>query len=265
MSSSDTKLNDCVDLCKLGNISDEELFKQPPPAEDCPICFVRLPSLRKSTIYQTCCGKVICSGCFYAPVYDNQGNEVIEKVCPFCRVSRPTSDEEGNKRQKKRIEAGDAEAIFMIGCDYRNGTNGYPQDYTKALELYHRAAELGHIEAYHNIGYANDLGTGVEIDKKKATHYYELAAIRGDEVSRYNLALDEKTAGNIQRALKHLMIAVRGGDGPSLKEIQILYSDGRVTKDDYTKALRLYQAYLGEIKSRQRDEAAAINEEYRYY
>ena len=28
------------------NEHDKELFKQPPPAEDCPICFLRLPSLR---------------------------------------------------------------------------------------------------------------------------------------------------------------------------------------------------------------------------
>ena len=27
------------------NISDEELFKQPPPLDDCPICLLRMPSL----------------------------------------------------------------------------------------------------------------------------------------------------------------------------------------------------------------------------
>ena len=34
---------------------------------------------------------------------------------------------------------------------------------------------------------------------------------------------------------------------------------------DYTAALQLYQVYLGEIKSPQRDKAAAAREEYRYY
>ena len=62
------------------------------------------------------------------------------------------------------------------------------------------------------------------------------------------------------------MIAVKDGDNDSLKCIKQLYSNGHATKEDYTTALQLYQEYLGEIKSRQRDEAAAFNsEKYRYY
>ena len=41
--------------------------------------------------------------------------------------------------------------------------------------------------------------------------------------------------------------------------------DGHATKDDYAKALRAYQAYLAEIKSAQRDAAAAARANYRYY
>ena len=125
----------------------------------------------------SCCGKVICSGCVYAPVYDDQGNIVAEKKCPFCRVVAPKSYEELNERRRKRIEAGDPIAIYTKGNYYREGKNGYPQDYTKALELYHRAAKLGYADAYINIGYAYDNGRGIEVDKKKAKHYYELAAI----------------------------------------------------------------------------------------
>ena len=47
--------------------------------------------------------------------------------------------------------------------------------------------------------------------------------------------------------------------------IKQMYTDGYSTKEDYTKALQLYQAYLGEIKSKQRDEAAAYSDRYRYY
>jgi len=71
-------------------LHDEKLFNEPPSQhDDCPICFLRMPSLYMGFRYQTCCGKVICGGCFYAPVYDNQGNEVTEKVCPFCRTPVP--------------------------------------------------------------------------------------------------------------------------------------------------------------------------------
>ena len=40
---------------------------------------------------------------------------------------------------------------------------------------------------------------------------------------------------------------------------------GYATKDDYTAALRAYQAYLAEVKSSQRDKAAAADANYRYY
>jgi len=153
-------------------ISDEELFKQPLPAEDCPICFLLLPSLNGGCKYQTCCGKLICSGCFFAPVYDHQGNLVTEKTCPFCRTPFATSDEEIMKRVKKRVEIdGDAIATHNHAIYYAIGMYGFKQDYTKALELWYRAGELGYAESYNNIGYAYKYGEGVEIDKEKAKHY----------------------------------------------------------------------------------------------
>ena len=44
-----------------------------------------------------------------------------------------------------------------------------------------------------------------------------------------------------------------------------MYKHGHTTKEDYTKALQAYQAYLGEINSSQRDKAAAADERHRYY
>ena len=163
------------------------------------------------------------------------------------------------------MEANDAIAIYSLACDYRDGTCGYPQDPTKALELWHRAAELGYSEAYVCIGYLYHYSIGVEVDKKKAKHYYELAAMGGNVPARHNLGAYEENEGNTDRAVRHYMIAVGGGYKESLQTIQQLYSNGHVSKDDYTTALKLYQEYLGEIKSPQRDEAAAYSDRYRYY
>ena len=256
---------DCEEYIRIATEKHEKLFKQPSPLEDCPICFLQLPYLDPTgKKYMSCCGKNICSGCYHAPVYDNQGNIVAEKKCPFCRTPAPT-DEESVERLKKRFEAGDAKAIFNLGCDYRDGTDGHRQDHTKALELFHRAAELGDAKSYGSIGYAYLHGRGVEVDKKKAMYYYELSAIGGNTVARYNLGNDELRAGNMNRAVKHYMIAAGSGLTESLEHIQNLYSNGLATKDDYTKALQLYQTYLGDIKSKQRDEAAAFSNTYRYY
>ena len=239
------------------DISDGELFNQPLPKEDCPICLLRLPTLAKGSTYSECCGEMICSGCDYAPVYDNLGNEISEAKCPFCRTLLPGSGEELNERLQKRVELGDAVATFTLGCNYRHGEDGFPQDYEKAFELYVRAGKLGSAESYNNVGRAYSNGNGAEIDEKKANHYYKLAAIGGNVYARYNLGIGEEKAGNMNRALKHYLIAAEGGYNNSLKQIQTLYTNGHATKDDYAKALRAYQAYLAEIKSAQRDKAAA--------
>ena len=247
---------------RVAELHDERLFKQPSQKEDCPICFLQLPHLGTGQMYMACCGKVICIGCIYAA-------EVSDKkkasLCPFCRTPDPFTDEQIVQRYKKRMEMNDDIAICNIGIFHANGELGLPRSMTKALELWHRAGELGHAGSYNNLGNAYYNGRGVERDEKKAKHYYELAAMKGDVTARCNLGVDEMEAGNMDRALKHWMIAVVGGNKKSLDNTRRLYLDGYATKDAYTNALQAYQAYLDEIKSDQRDKAVAYNDEWQYH
>jgi uncharacterized protein len=149
----------------------------------------------------------------------------------------------------------------LMGNFHNRGDYGLPQDRAKAIEYWHKAGKFG----YNNTGSAYYNGNGVERDKKMAKHYLELAAMEGDSYARHNLGVGEYDAGNYDRALKHHMVAVKGGCARSVKEIQEMYMDGHATKDHYANALRSHQAYIDEIKSDQRDEAAAFRDEYRYY
>jgi len=128
---------DCEEHIRLAaeraaKLYDKELFKQPPPQlGDCPICFLLLPTLDSGRIYMSCCGKVLCCGCAYAPIYDNQGNKVDndkQNLCPFCRVEAPISDEEANKRIMRLVEKNDAEACYNLGIYYARRINGFSQD-----------------------------------------------------------------------------------------------------------------------------------------
>ena len=248
----------------MAEIHDEALFGEPPPEHgECPICFLRLPYMGSGRMYMACCGKKICMGCVHAPVYDNHGNVIVTKKCPFCRTPVPTSEKEGFERLKKRLlEVGDEHAFCMMGNDNFYGLNGLPQDKAKAVELWRKAGKYG----YTNIGNAYYNGEGVERNAKMARYYYELAAMEGNVTARYNLGGSEENVGNYERALKHFMIAVRGGDSNSVKYIQQMYMDGHATKDQYANALQSHQEYLNEIKSDQRDRAAAtLGDDYRYY
>ena len=247
---------------RVAELHDIALFKEPPPEYgDCPICFLRLPTMASGRRYMSCCGKTICRGCCHADVYDNLGNIIIGKKCPFCRTPPSTSNEEIIDRLKKCMEVGDSHAFSIMGNAYLRGLNGLPQDRAKAVELWRKAGKHG----YNNLGTAYYNGDGVERDEKMAKHYFELAAMDGDSYARYNLGANEYNAGNYDRALKHYMIAVRGGHTDSVKYIQRMYKDGQVTKDQYANALRSHQTYLNEIKSDQRDKAAALGDYYRYY
>lgn len=169
---------------------------------------IPLPILQTGYAYYSCCGKIICAGCEYAPLYDNEGNVIEEKGCPFCRTPPPTSEEKP-ERILKRVEVDDVEAMLILGRCYLTGSVGWPsfglpQDIKKGLELLHRSGELGSARAYCDIGSAYMYGRGgVEIDKKKAMYYYELAAIGGHLLGRLGIAGHEEKAGNKDRALKH--------------------------------------------------------------
>jgi TPR repeat protein len=50
-------------------------------------------------------------------------------------------------------------------------------------------------------------GVGVEEDEEKVSHYTELAAIGGDVTARHNLGVYEHKAGNVDKTIKHFVIA----------------------------------------------------------
>jgi len=221
-----------------------------------------MPHLHSGRVYKACCGKIICQGCVYAAdVRDKKS----ASLCPFCRTPAPDSQKEVIERYKVRMELNDAISMSDFGGFYAQGLHGLPQNYAKAFELWHRAEELGNMAAYNNLGVTYGAGRGVEVDEKKEKHYFELAAMSGSVMARHNLGVDEMQTGNMDRALKHWIIAVEGGFKRSVGSIKRLYSNGHATKDDYANALQAYQAHLNEIKSLQRDEAAAYNADWNYY
>ena len=260
---------------RAAELHDEILFKEPPPSRrvDCPICMLPLPIDTKQSVFQLCCGKVICAGCMYTMPYELEKNEEEEEeeeeeddddvgriICAYCKTPASTtscSDEERADKLKKLTENGNAEACNVLASNYYNGKN-VQQDRIKARELYLKAGELGCAEAYYNLGrsYYNE-GTTAS-DKAKAKQYYELAAIRGDVYARYNLGCFEGMAGHDDRAYKHMMIAAKAGCKDALHEVKRGYSDKYfVTKEEYESSLCAYNRRVDEMQSDMRDKALA--------
>ena len=231
---------------------DKKLFKEHPPREDCPICFLPLPLDLGQSAFESCCGKLICSGCTHS-MRETGGENMM--LCPFCKTPNAESDEEEVRRTEKLMERGDAHAFNQLARYYDDGTMGLPQDQAKANELYLKAGELGHAEAYYNLGCSYRTGDGVEIDTKKAKQYWELAAMNGSEQARHNLGCMERQTGNDQRVKKHFLLAARAGHKGSLENIKQGFMKGLVTKEEYANTLREYQKSRDEMKSEARDKA----------
>lgn len=89
--------------------------------------------------------------------------------------------------------------------------------------------------------------------------------MRGNSFSRHNLGLNEAKAGNFDKARKHWLISCGCGQVESLEAIKTIFINGCASEEDYEKALKSLEEYIEDIKSEQRDEAAAYDQQYRYY
>jgi len=254
------------ELARAAELHELELFKQPPPEEECSICFIRVPTMPTGKRYESCCAKLVCCGCSHAC----QMTEGDIK-CAFCRKPTPASADESRDQERARVmgkekEVDDANAIYNLASDLFDGERGLSVNRSKAFDLWlHAGKELNHGPSYFAIAQNYLNGHGVRRDLKKAIFYWELSAMCGSVRGRRNLGANEWKSSNFDKALKHWMIAVRDGDERSLKDIQKMYKDGHATKDEYAEALNSRQSYLDEIRTFQRDEAAAFHSTYKYY
>jgi hypothetical protein len=237
-------------ICKkrAAEIHDDELFKTPPPRKDCLICFLPMP--HKGATYMTCCGRILCNGCTFVIAAENP-------ICPFCREAIGDDSDKSIQKLNSRMAKNDPEAFVMLGDFYRNGSNGLPEDHEKAFELYTKAADLGSIIAHRRIGACYYDGKGTTNDVNKAKYYFEIAAMKGDTLARYNLGVYEIGKENFRRACRHFIIAAKVGDVDAMDHVRSGYKEGFVTKEEFEETLRSFQKSCDEMKSEQRERAAS--------
>ena len=88
---------------------------------------------------------------------------------------------------EEEIEDGNADAMNDLGAHYYDGWRGLEQSFSKAVALYHRAAENGSRAAQENLGYCYYYGRDMERDYEKAFHYFALGAFDGHLISLYKI------------------------------------------------------------------------------
>jgi hypothetical protein len=234
---------------KMTELHDKELFEQPDESYlgECPICFLPLSIEPLKSIFHSCCCKFACDGCVYADFKSSGRNR-----CPFCQEPAVYGEEEHDKRIMKRVKANDPAAMSCMG-----GRHHAEGDYDKAFEYYAKAAELGDATAHLKLGCMYYIGEGVEKDEERGMYYFEKAAIGGHPKARHHLAIFEGTNGNIEREVKHFVIAAKLGHEESMKALWGHFSAGNISKENLEATLRTFKTAIDATKSAQRDTGEA--------
>ena len=128
--------------------------------------------------------------CIVANHKSNKHDPIKARRCPFCR--EVADDKNAKRLNMKRVEAGDAAALTLMGGECYEG----------AFEYLTKAAELGDSSAHYNLSSMYREGLGVEKDEEKEVYHLEKAAIDGHPAARNNLAYcEERNVMQLQKSL----------------------------------------------------------------
>ena len=131
-----------------------------------------------------------------------------------------------------------------LGRFYYNGLGG-EQDYAKALECYHKAADLKSGWAMEQIGWCYENGKGVAKDEKQALGWYLKAAEAKQAWSMGQLARMYENGRGVEKdqkkAFEYFLKSAEAGDVWSQNRVGWYFANGNGVKKDYKKALEWYR------------------------
>jgi len=87
----------------------------------------------------------------------------------------------------RAVDAGNVDARFIRGNSFYGGTEGYPQDFKRALDDFLQAADEGHADSAVSAGAMFHNGVGVLKDQRKAFELYQLGGELGSKEGWMNV------------------------------------------------------------------------------
>lgn len=87
----------------------------------------------------------------------------------------------------RAVDAGSVDAQFVRGNSFYWGTEGYPQDFKRALDDFLHAADEGQADSAVSAGAMFHNGVGVLKDQRKAFELYQLAGELGSKEGWINV------------------------------------------------------------------------------
>lgn len=139
----------------------------------------------------------------YIPQYDSETKD-YEYPKDYQNVTFPEIYDKAMPLLEKAADLGNSDALVDLADLYMFGNFSVKTNYTKAVELYHRAVKIkGNGHAYFMLGhsYATGLFGEIPVDQAKATLYYQFGMENGDINSI--LALANRHYRGISTSVSH--------------------------------------------------------------
>ncbi len=155
---------------------------------------------------------------------------------------------------REAADMGNAEAQHMMGeCCYLG--QGVDQDYTEAVEWYRKSAEQGCAKGQNALGYCYNNGRGVEENKALALEWYRKAAAQGLAKAQNNVGnfyyYGEVVEEDEHCAFEWYTKSARQGYSNAQNKLGECYYYGRGVAQDHKKAVEWYR------KAAEQDHASA--------
>ncbi len=149
---------------------------------------------------------------------------------------------------------GNIQAQVKLGVMYAEG-KGVPQNYSKAIKWFKKAAIRGDSDAQYSLGYIYFNGQGIDQDLEKSISWFKKAAEQANSSAQNYLGIIFLNGFGVEQnefeAFNWFKLAAENGNANGQYNVGWMVSNGRVTKTDPGKALKWYlmAAAQGEYRS----------------
>jgi len=155
----------------------------------------------------------------------------------------PTVTKDEVRQLTSKASAGDSTAQLHLGLALASG-NGVPQDESKALVWFRRAAEQGNADAEYALGEMLLMGRGATADASEAFQWMKRAALHNQGYAQANLGVlyldGTGTRADVANALYWLEKAAAQNVAAGQFGLGSLYANGRGVTKDLAKAKYWY-------------------------
>ena len=195
-------------------------------------------------------------------VFDEKYRKIEEEKSPskFCDEGNKLYD---NKEYEKAIELykkaaalGHIGVLNRLGWMYQNG-EGVEQSDTEAVKWYRKGAEAGNANAMNNLGWRYQSGKGVEQSDTEAVKWYRKGAEAGNDWAIFNLGYMYQYGKGVEQsyaeAVKWYRKGAEAGDANAMSNLGCMYKNGKGVEQSDTEAVTWYR------KGAEAGNAAAMN------